>query len=333
MCDVVKPDVIVLQNDPWLIPGYLQRLRQFPEFRNIPVVASIPVDGKNQNGTQHLNGLAMAIFWTDFGLKEARRGGYTGPAVVIPLGVDLDTYYPVDKREARLARKLDFVVDKFIVGNVNRNQPRKRWDLTIKYFAEWTKAEKIFDAHLYLHTAPTGDVGCDVTQLMKYYGVYDRLIHREPAIWYGDEDTMMAVTYNCFDVQVSTTQGEGFGLTTFEGMACAVPQIVPDWAALGELTPGAAALVPCLSTAIGWPYLNVIGGIPDQELFTRQLSQMYHDKEYRAEVGRRGFHRANEDRFRWSNIGRRWLDVLAGVEQKHNEITWQDLGRPEEVTT
>jgi hypothetical protein len=40
MCDVVKPDVIVLQNDPWLIPGYLQRLRQFPEFRNIPVVAT-----------------------------------------------------------------------------------------------------------------------------------------------------------------------------------------------------------------------------------------------------------------------------------------------------
>ncbi len=323
----------MLQNDPWQIPHYLHRLRQFPEHRHIPVVASMPVDGKNQNGANHLNGLALAICWTEFGAKELRRGGYTGPSVVIPLGVDLEAFYPVDKREARLERKLDLILDKFVVGNVNRNQPRKRWDLTIKYFAEWVKAERIFDAFLYLHTAPTGDIGCDVKQLMKYYGVYDRLILREPQPWYGDDSRAMLATYNCFDVQVSTTQGEGFGLTTFEGMACAVPQIVPEWSALAETTPGAVELIPCTSTAIGWPYLNVIGGLADQTAFTKALSLMYHDKAYRADIGRRGFHRAAEDRYRWEGIGQRWLKELQQIETKQLEITWQDLGIKEEVTT
>jgi glycosyltransferase involved in cell wall biosynthesis len=333
MCANFEPDLIVLQNDPWQIPLYLRQLQQYPEHRHIPVIASLAVDGKNQQGMNHLNGLALAIFWSEFGQREARKAGYTGPSTVIPLGVDLETYYPMDKTQARLNRKLDFVKDKFIVGNVNRNQPRKRWDLTIEYFAEWVKAEKIKDARLYFHTAPTGDVGCDVKQLTKYYGILDMLLLREPQVWYGDSDEAMRETYNCFDVQVSTTQGEGFGLTTFEGMACGVPQIVPDWAALGEHAKNAALLVPCTSTAIGWPYLNIIGGIADKAGFIKALSLMYHDHNVREEFRALGFVRVMDDKLRWPNIGERWLKELAQIEAKHTEIEWKDLGRPEEVTT
>ena len=212
MCDLVKPDVIVLQNDPWNVPSYMRQLAHFPEYKDIPVVASIAIDGKNC-AAKELNGLAKAVFWTQFALGEARQGGYIGPAEVIPLGVDLLQYQPMDQREARKNRNLpEEVWNSFIVGNVNRNQPRKRWDLTIRYFAEWVKSYKVKDAFLYLHVAPTGDIGVNVQQLASYYGVQKQLAMMEPAVFYGIAEDQMRDTYCSFDVYASTTQGEGMGL-------------------------------------------------------------------------------------------------------------------------
>lgn len=347
MCDLVKPDVIVIQNDPWNIPLYLAQLKHFPEYANVPVVAALAVDGKNCAG-EGLNGLALAIFWTQFGRNEARAGGYTGEATVIPLGIDAEFYHQLDRYEARsrmLPRALD---DVFIVGNVNRNQPRKRWDLTIQYFANWIRSRKVKDAYLYLHTAPTGDTGVNVAQLAKYYGILDRLILMMPQKFYGISEERMRDTYNCFDVQVSTTQGEGFGLTTFEGMACGIPQIVPNWSALGELCYGAAWLVPCTSTTIGPPYVNVIGGVADEEKFIAALQAMYERKDYREINKQAGLEHVADSRFRWATIGQQWLNALAGVFQPKaaerekertgpvvlqplsgpTEEEWIDLGRP-----
>jgi glycosyltransferase involved in cell wall biosynthesis len=278
-------------------------LKCFPEYADIPVIGIVAVDGKNCMGGP-MNDLAMGIFWTQFGLDEARRGGYTRPGVVIPLGVDLGAYYPTDKYEARMKRGLPKSMDDaFIVGNVNRNQPRKRWDLTLKYFAEWMHHGSLKDAYLYLHVAPTGDTGIQVNNLASYYGIAARTLVVEPQVFYGLNEAQMRDTYNSFDVQISTTQGEGFGLTTFEGMACGVPQIVPEWSALGELCYGVSPLVPCTSTAIGPPYVNVIGGVADETMFVRTLEQVYRNRKLREDLRASGLKRVSEDRFRWENIG------------------------------
>lgn len=314
MCDAVKPDLIVLQNDGWNLQPYLRQLKLSEDHADIPVVAVVAVDGQNFDANW-LKGISLAIFWTEFALKEARFAGYEGPAVVIPLGVDAVFFSPMDKAEARKLRGLpDTLKDAFIVGNVNRNQPRKRWDLTIKYFAEWTRQYAPKDAFLFLHAAPTGDKACHPRNLAKHYGILDHLIMSEPQVFYGNSEEEMRQTYNCFDVQVSTTQGEGFGLTTFEGMACGVPQIVPDWSALGELAKGAAVFVPCTSTAIGPPYVNVIGGIPDEHEFVNSLQLLYADRVARATIASLGFDRAHEDRFKWSNIGDAWTTALSLVD-------------------
>lgn len=310
-----KPDVVVLLNDPWNIPSYLSWTG------NVPVVGFLAVDGKNCNG-KNLAGLSLSVFWTRFGMREAQLGGYSGPAAVVPLGVDLDVYRPTDRTEARKLIGLpERIWNSFIVGNINRNQPRKRLDLTISYFADWIKSRSIDDAYLYLHVAPTGDLGYDVSQLMKYYGLSSRLILSEPDIGYGITERGLALTYSALDVQVSTSQGEGWGLPTMEGMACGIPQICPDWSGLGEWARDAAMMVPCSEISVTPNFINAIGGIPNRGDLIASLDLLYSSPEIRARHRELGLNLVRRPQYRWSAIGEEFL--LAMEEALYPEkATW-----------
>lgn len=296
-----KPDVIFLLTDPWHIPRYLQ------EAGNCPSIASLAVDGKNCRG-RGLNGLASAIFWTEFGKEEAALGGYQGKADVVPLGVDLDVYKPRDRVHARKALGLPpgLHEDGFIVGNVNRNQPRKWLDLTVAYFAEWVRTHKIPDAYLYLHIAPTADQGWEIAQLCQYYGITNRLIYADPtSVASGVDEIHLAHTYAAFDVQVSTTQGEGFGLTTLEGMACGVPQIVPAWSALKEICDQGALQVPCTTIVHTPNNINAVGGLPDREEWIGCLDRLYRSPRERERLSSEAVELAQRRCYRWRSVGER----------------------------
>jgi len=299
-----KPELVVVQNDPWNIPAYLKRLG------DVPTVGFVAVDGKNCQGLG-LNGLAHGLFWTEFARKEAHAGGYTGTSAVVPLGVDLTIYKVQDRAEMRQLLFGDRLPkDAYIVGNVNRNQPRKRLDLLLAYFAEWVKGHAIDNAYLMLHVAPTGDVGFNIEQLARYYGIPNRVILVEPEVGYGISEEALARMYAAFDVMATTTQGEGWGLPTMEGMACGIPQIVPKWSALGEWTEGAAAQVPCTSTIATHGNINTIGGVADRDRFIETLQTLYQDSEVRLKLGREGVARVQQARFRWENIGVRVVEEL-----------------------
>lgn len=304
----VKPDLIVLQNDPWNIPAYLKLIKQVDE--NVPVAAVVAVDGKNCRGTP-LNDLDLAIFWTRFGAEEAKLGGYLGQSEVIPLGVDLDIYKPLPRGEARATLGLpEHMLKGFIVGNINRNQPRKRLDLTIAYFAEWVKTRNVQDAYLYLHVAPTGEESYDVTQLMHYYGMKGRLILSQPDRGLGDPESFVVQAYNCFDVQVTTTQGEGFGLTTLEGMACGIRQILPAWSALEEWAKDAALMIPCHETITTPNTINVVGGVPSRKEFVEALDLLYRSEDVREDYRVRALALAARPEYRWRNIGEKFAETL-----------------------
>jgi len=300
----LRPDLLVVQNDPWNIPEYLKRAG------NIPMVAKVAVDGKNCRG-RGMNGIAMAVFWTKFAEVEARLGGYSGESAVVPLGVDLNTYTPGDRLEARkqlgLSPKLH---DAFIIGNVNRNQQRKRFDLCVQYFAEWLRTRKADNAYLFFHTAPTGDQGYDVKQLAQYYGIANHLILAEPDVGQGVSEADLPLTYRAFDVMLTTTQGEGFGLPTFEGMACGIPQIVPDWSALGELCEDAAIKVPCTTFSVTPNKVNVIGGLPDKDGVLQALDELYYKPEQREAYREAGLKLVANPRYRWENIGVAFNEAL-----------------------
>jgi glycosyltransferase involved in cell wall biosynthesis len=233
----------------------------------------------------------------------------------VPLGVDLDVFYPRDRAEARAAVIPKGVPqDCFLVGVVGRNQPRKRLDLTIAYFAEWVKRYQRDDAYLYLHVAPTGDTGFDVRSLVRHYGLSGRVVVAEPHIGHGDPTERLPLVYSSFDAYLTTTQGEGWGLPCLEAMACGVPCIVPDWSALGDWPEDAVLKVPCTSTAINAPINSLaytIGGVPDRQATAWALDVLYRDEKMRAVYRERGLERAKQ--LPWAATGKLFRAVLESL--------------------
>lgn len=323
--DAVNPHVIVIQNDPWNVPFYIKAITTYyaahPELSKPKIIAALAVDGLNCRGGEYLEGVDHCIFWTKFGMMEAQRGGYKGPVSVIPLGVDTELYKPMDRLEARKSLGFpDFLHEAFIVGNVNRNQPRKRLDLCVEYFAEWIKKDDIKDAFLYLQICPTGDLGYDVKQLKHYHDPGSRpwMLVTEPPIGMGVHEEMLPAVYSAFDIQFTTTQGEGWGLTTMEGMACGIPQLVPVWSALGEWA-DAALGIKCSTTAVTPNKTNTIGGIPDKAQAIAGLRQLYSNRKLRQQLSFAGRELACRSEYRWETIGAQYVQVLEEVVKPKEE--------------
>lgn len=328
MMEKFQPDLVIVQTNPWHVPMYMRELSTWlRKGKPVPVLGIIAVEGKNVEGRK-LNKLTAAVFWTRFGQAEAIKGGMTIPSSVIPLGVNLDIFCPGSRATARKELQLEecwpkgatvSALDAFIVGNVNRNQHRKRLDLTLQYFAKWVRSRNIEDAYLYMHCLPGGSVHVNLDQLASYFGkdeqhphgIQDHLILSEPKnIFNGVDDHLVAATYRSFDVQINTGLGEGWGLTTMEGMACGVPQVAGDFSAFGEWAVGAAKLVPCPFEGVMPDADVLIGGFPDEALTIAALDELYWSGSRRMEHRRDGLQLVAEDQYRWENIAARYVVTI-----------------------
>lgn len=306
----LNPDVVVILNDPWNIPAYMKEVRRYFEIPDDqPIVNQKPlpsfvgwlaVDGKNQKGRQ-IEDLTLAITWTQFGANELKKGGYNGPLEIIPLGVDLNMYKPLDKSECRKTWCLDMPPDGFLVGYVGRNQERKRLDLLIEYFYAWIDQYNIDDAYLYISSGPSGDNSIDIRSVANHFGNGKRrILYYEPPSGSGIPESEMASLYSCFDVFMTCAQGEGWGLPVMEAMACGVPAIIPDWSALGEWTQNAAIKVPCTSTALTSPGKRyTVGGVMDRLGAIDALDFCYRGEH---EYSLWGSQLVSQPQFRWENI-------------------------------
>lgn len=297
-----NPDLIVLQTNPWNVPLYQQDLAKLGHS-DIPLVGIIAVEGKNCCG-HHMNGLRRAIFWTEFARKEALDGGMKTEHSVVGLGVDTDIFQPGDREAAREMLGLGPVPrDAFIVCNINRNQNRKRIDLSIMYFAEWIRNRKIKDAYLYLHVLPGSSTHVDCDQLAQYCGVASRLILAEPKdIFMGAPEAYVVAALQASNVGLTTSLGEGWGLTTLEGAACGRQQIAGDYAAIGEWGKNVLHLVPVISEGIMPDVKTMIGGVPSKEAIIDALDLYYQHPDVAAREGEAALALARKDRFNWLKI-------------------------------
>jgi glycosyltransferase involved in cell wall biosynthesis len=139
--------------------------------------------------------------------------------------------------------------ERFVIINVNRNQTRKDYMRTFQVVkALKTKYPEI--KPLLLAVASVQDQGGDLIKLAAQCGLeygkdFTTPKNYNPGKGYDVEAVNM--WYNCADVVFSSTLGEGFGLSSIEGMACGIPVVFPNNTSLREILADGlrGTLVPC----------------------------------------------------------------------------------------
>jgi len=232
---------------------------------------------------------------------------YQNPSAydVIPHGLDATKFAVRDKAAAR--QRFGIPEDAFVVSNVNRNQFRKRQDLTIRAFARL--AQECPKAVLVMHCAEHTIQGWDLEQLAQYYGVGRRCFFVHESVNVLSDDDLVDF-YNVADVQINTAGGEGWGLTSVEGAACGVPQLVPDWSATREIwAGGAGVLLPIKDYRFEPKFLNTAHANVDSDAAGDILIRLWWDADERARLSQAGLELVKRQ-WTWAAVGDAFATVL-----------------------
>ncbi len=237
--DVIRheqPNVVIIYNDMSVVTKFLEEIRKsgMPRTFKIWLYVDQVYNCQLQGFLDIINRDADRVFaFTPYWKKCLKEQGVTRPIDILGHGFERDVFVPQNRDEIR--KKLGLPTDAFFLMNLNRNQPRKRYDILIMAFVELIvkyptkpiflmcicdKGEKggwwlfeIFQRELRLRGVPIERFG-------------NRLMLSNQDMSFRDED--INLFYNLADVGISTADGEGFGLCSFEQMGVGVPQVVPD---------------------------------------------------------------------------------------------------------
>jgi D-inositol-3-phosphate glycosyltransferase len=311
-----QPDVVFTINDMWIINEQYRQIQDLHKQGKFKFVGYAPMDSYGWIGCldETANDWDAIISYTEFGAHEFVRGGIYKPIAVIPHGVTPGQFYPVDRNECR--RKLGLKEDIFIVFNGNRNQFRKRQDITIKAFAKFAVNKP--EAQLYLHMG-LKDQGWDLM------GVFAREMSKvglDPngrIIMTTQSDgppnvsvEMLNTIYNACDVGVNTCKGEGWGLVNFEHAACGVPQVVPDHTSCKEIFEGYGELIRCDHVDVDTNYAREMP-CPSSDHLAEILEDLYQSPDRRARVGQNCYQRVTDPQFAWDTVASQFGGIFEEV--------------------
>jgi D-inositol-3-phosphate glycosyltransferase len=335
LVQTIKPDLVWVTNDLWVainLWGVVKTLRETIPFK---FFVYTPIDSyglfPELNGpVSEWDGLAT---YTEFGKEELVKMGYEKPIAVIPHGTDFTKFFPIDPLECR--RDLGVPEDTFIVFNGNRNQPRKRIDLTIKGFIEFAKDKP--DARLWLNMGAK-DMGWELIPLFKRvardtgYDAAGKLILTSPN--FSTHNCLpieqLNKVYNCVDIGLNTCIGEGWGLVNSEHAATGVAQVVPDHTSLKEIF-NDVPRIACNGSETDRNY-GLERLLPDPSSVTDILNGYYEDRNSLKAAGNWCHERIHEREFTWPVITKKMLRIVEEVlNQKPSDQEFKGFGTPAKI--
>jgi D-inositol-3-phosphate glycosyltransferase len=325
-----KPDVVFTLNDPWIASDQYRRIQDLHKQGKFKFVGYLTMDSYNWLGgiDPHIAEWDAVVTFTEFGAHEFLKAGIDKPITVIPHGLDADVFYPVDKKEAR--KKLGLKDDIFICFNGQRNQPRKRIDITIAAFAQFAVGRP--DTQLYLHMG-LKDQGWDAMGLfareMRKHGLdpNNRIIMTTNSPQPPNVPVEMLNTiYNVADVGINTTKGGGWELVNFEHAACRVAQVVPDHTSTKEIFEGYGGLIRCDHIDVD-PNFGREMPCPSTDHLVEILTDLYENREKLDRLAQSCYERVTEDQFKWDNISDQFDGVFQEVLQGEQFVDAESVSR------
>jgi glycosyltransferase involved in cell wall biosynthesis len=311
-----KPDIVFTINDMWIINEQYKQIVDLHQQKQFKFVGYAPMDSYGWLGclSETANDWDAIISYTEFGAHEFIAGGITKPVAIIPHGVTQGQFYPMSKSEAR--KQLNLKDDIFIVFNGNRNQFRKRIDITIEAFAKFAKDKP--DAQLYLHMGMK-DQGWDLMPL------FARAMQREGLDPNGriiltsktegppnvSVETLNLI-YNACDVGINTCKGEGWGLVNFEHAACRVAQVVPDHTSCREIFEGCGSLIRCDHVDVDVNHGREMP-CPSSDHLAEILTDLYENRDKLDTSAELCYQRVTDTQFDWDSVASQFGGIFEDV--------------------
>ena len=332
LVQIIKPDVVFIVNDIWVAISLTDAIEQFKEKIGFKTCVYTPIDsyGLFAELLPAINKWDCLVTYTQFAKEEIQKIGYEKPIHIVGHGTDFTKFFPMDKAECRKA--LGVPEDVFIVFNGNRNQPRKRIDLTIKGFVKFAKDKP--DARLWLNMGKK-DMGWDLIPLMKRvardedYDPAGKLILTSPNFSTHNclSIEQLNQTYNAVDVGVNTCIGEGWGLVNTEHAATGVAQLVPDHTSLKEIFNGVPR-IECHGSETDRNY-GLERMLPEPESMAELLTNYYENRMSLKVAGDWCYKRIHEKPFSWPYVQKQMLDIVQSLLKP--AVEFKGFGTPTKI--
>lgn len=318
------------------IEQYIAQLKAIKKFSR---VFYFPVDGDmDPKWMEQSDSIDYPITYTNFGVQTI--AGYNKKLAnrcsIVYHGVDTNAFYPfvLDKERVEV-RKTYFGADPdhFIITNVNRNIQRK--DLLRTVVAFLKVKERIPKAKLYLNTnvmefTEKEATGHDILSFIKKYVPQE--IQKD--ISYPNPDAMHLITkdvlrqiYAASDVVVSTSTGEGWGLSTVESQACKIPVVMPRNTASIEIIgkhEERGLLAKCSDFTIfpRWDH-GLIRPTTDVNDLADKICQVHYYPETAKDRAEAAYAWIKEN-CDWDKIVKRWDEIFSEAYAKNNKESWRN---------
>jgi glycosyltransferase involved in cell wall biosynthesis len=249
--------------------------------------------------------------------------------VYLPHAVDTEIFKKLPDKEIKEFKDTSFAAqnlgDKTVFFWNNRNARRKQSGSLIFWFKDFLDEVGHDQAVLVMHTDPKDQHGQDLIAIVEHLGLTDsQVIFSRQKV---PLETMSKI-YNAADCTINVSDAEGFGLATFESLACETPIIVnmtgglqeqvtdgENWFGVG-IEPASRAIIG--SQQIPWIYEDRLAG-KDVIAALKKIHKM--SKKQRAKLGKMGRAHVMKN-YNFENFASKWEEILLNTYEKHG--SWED---------
>lgn len=312
-----KFDILFILNDVWVVNNYLSVIKAQVKKPLPKIVVYFPVDSENHDPEWYKNFdiVNRAVTYTEFG-RSVVNDPHCNENVkldIIPHGTDQKVFYKkyTNRRDAKIA-VLGGTRDpnSFILLNANRNQPRKRLDVTMEAFKLFAEGKD--DVLLHMHCG-VRDAHIDVAKLSQRLGIDNKLVltNLNPGVQMVSDAELNDI-YNAADVGLNSSMGEGWGLTATEHALTGAPQIVPDHSSCAELFQDCGLLVPA-RMKFTFDNSMTVGKLIAPEDMAEKMNLLYNDKTLYNRLSKKALDKFGSSKYAWKTVSQQFANIFYEV--------------------
>ncbi len=322
----VGAKTVLLLNDFYLLKNYAQAWLPLKQ-NNIRLLAYVPLDGyiTDASGMADCFFLDELVLYNKWAMQEVQAAienyleQHSGEKIKTPTlsyvyhGTDTLIFKPAknftEQRKLKQGLfKVPNAAESIFILNANRYNERKDIESTIEAFAnalpQFTKP-----AYLCLHTPNIPPhLKERLLTAIKNSGCQQNILLNPLGEDYVN-DTILIKLYQASAIGINTSNGEGWGMISFEHAACGAAQIVPGHTAPAEVWKGAGIIIsnskPVQLNSNPFLMYRV-----DTNELANQLVKLVNNETQLAQAAENCYSHSHDEQFNWHNIAAQWKKLL-----------------------